>query len=129
LIRFATVLGALALAVTSGIMACGESLVSIVTPRDSAVHSVTVFPPGPVNLRIGDKMTFSASLLGGPGLSDRRVTWSSANARIATVDQNGVVTADSAGTTSITATSRADTAVSGAAVVTVAAAASAGADR
>jgi uncharacterized protein YjdB len=74
-------------------------------------------------------MTFSASLLGGPGLSDRRVTWSSANARIATVDQNGVVTADSAGTTSITATSRADTAVSGAAVVTVAAAASAGADR
>jgi uncharacterized protein YjdB len=64
-------------------------------------------------------VTFSASVDAGAGLTDRRVAWSSANTRVATVDQNGIVTADSVGTTTIIATSIANTAIFGAAVVTI----------
>ena len=72
LVRSAIVLGALALAVAQASWLAARGLSPVVTPLDSAVHFVTVFPPGPVNMRIGDKMTFSASLSGGPGLSDRQ---------------------------------------------------------
>jgi hypothetical protein len=117
--RWIIALAALTLAVTSGIMACGDVLVGRVIPMDSSVHSVTVSPPGVVPMNIGTKVTFSASVQGGPGLTDFRVTWSSSNTRIATVDQTGIVTADSVGTTTITATSKADASISGAAVVSI----------
>src|SRR5262249_25682329 len=49
----------------------------------------------------------------------RTVTWSSANASVATVDQTGLVTAVGAGSTSITARSTVDTNVTGGASITV----------
>ncbi len=119
-VRSTVVLAALTFAVTSSTVACGDNLVARVIPQDSTVHSVTVIPSGPLSINLGTKLTFSASVVGGPGLTDDRVTWSSSNTRIATVDQTGMMTADSLGTTTIIATSQADTAISGTVVVTVA---------
>src|SRR6185437_4139551 len=53
------------------------------------------------------------------GNAARTVTWSSGDATIASVDQNGVVTGVKGGTTSIIATSTADASIKGAASVTV----------
>jgi uncharacterized protein YjdB len=119
-VRSTVMLAALMFAVTSGVVACGDTLVARVIPQDSTVHSVTVIPSGPLAINLGTKLTFSASVVGGPGLTDDRVTWSSSNTGIATVDQTGVMTADSLGTTTIIATSKADTAISGTVVVTIA---------
>ncbi len=120
-VRSTFVLGALALAVTTGLTACGDK-VNVTQPQaDSSVSSVTVSPQGPVPMKIGDKVTFSASVVGGPQLTNHAVTWTSANSAIASVDQNGVVSALTGGTTSIIATSKANNTISGAAIVTVAA--------
>ena len=54
--------------------------------------------------------------------TDRSVTWSTSNASVATVDQNGKVTAVAAGTATITATSNADSTKTGSCTVTVIAA-------
>ena len=51
--------------------------------------------------------------------TDRTVTWSSDNEAVATVDENGVVTAISAGTAVITATSNLDASFTASCVVTV----------
>ena len=118
-VRSTVLLGALALAVTTGLTACGDKVQVTQPQADSSVSQVTVSPPGPVPMSVGDKVTFSAAVIGGPQLTNHAVTWTSANSAIASVDQNGVVTAVAGGTTSIIATSKANTAISGAAVVTV----------
>lgn len=115
--RVTAVLGALAFVITSGITGCDDSNNA---PLASGVDSVTVFPTSIVVLKIGDTAHFSASVHGGPGLTNRAVTWSSNDSAIATVDQSGVATAVAPGTTSILATSQANAAISGAAVVTIA---------
>ena len=100
-------------------MACADERVDVSPPVDSSVQTVTLSPPGPVNMNLHTTVTFSASVVGGPALTNHGVIWSSANADIATVDQTGIVTADSVGTTTIIAASKANTAILGSAVITV----------
>ncbi len=119
--RSTVLLGALALGVTSGLTACGDKITQTTTSKDSSVQSVLVSPPGPVPLKVGDKVTFAASVTGGPDLTNKAVTWKSSAPTVASVDNTGLVTALAGGTASIIATSVANTGVSGAAVVTVAA--------
>jgi hypothetical protein len=80
---------------------------------------VTVSPPS-AQLKIGDKFQFGASVDAGASITDRTVKWTTSNASVATVDQNGLVTAVGSGTASIVATANANAAISGAASVTVA---------
>src|SRR5579885_2498528 len=107
----------------AGITACGDKVTvpqqttTVVTPP-TVVHQVTVSPSS-VNLNVGDKVTLAASVDADAGVTDRTVTWSSSNTAIATVDANGVVTAVAAGNATITAASKADPNVKGAAAVTV----------
>jgi hypothetical protein len=105
----------------AGLTACGDKVTVppvTTTPVSNVVHGVTVSPSS-ASLAIGDKFQFGASVDADQGVTDRTVTWSSANAAVATVDATGLVTAVSGGTTSITAKSKADPTVSGSASVTV----------
>jgi uncharacterized protein YjdB len=57
-------------------------------------------------LHVGESMTITATPKGANGeVLDRDVTWESADTTIATVDEDGKVTAVGAGTVEITATS------------------------
>jgi len=70
------------------------------------VSSVSV-SPGATNLTVGQTTQLTAALRdsAGDALSGRMVTWSSANAGVATVNGAGLVTATGAGSSTITATS------------------------
>jgi len=114
-VRVTTVLGAMALVISSGITGCGDANNN---PLASGVDSVTVLPPT-VELNIGDTVHFSAAVHGGPGLTNSAVTWSSSNSTVAIVDQSGVAKAVARGTASIRAASQANAAISGTTVVTV----------
>lgn len=74
-------------------------------PNKTPVASVSITPPT-ATMAIGGTVTLSATALDDNGnvLTGRTVAWSSATPSVATVDDNGVVTAASAGTTMITAT-------------------------
>jgi hypothetical protein len=108
-----TFVGVLALA---ALTACGDKGSTNV---NNQVQSVVVSPQS-ANIGVGDHFTFVANVTA-TGNAARTVTWSTGDATIATVDANGVVTGVKGGTTSIIATSTANTAVQGAASVTVAA--------
>ena len=97
--------------------ACGDTP-GVPTPRDDKVTSVTV-SPSTVAMLIGDKVPLSAAVAVGPDQVDRRVRWSSENPMIGTVDDTGLVSGLAAGVTKITATSLADTTVTGTAVIIV----------
>src|SRR5690242_20637697 len=88
--------GALALVTLAGVTACGDKVKVSQTAPDSTVQSVTV-TPGQLNLNVGDKATLAASVQAGPGVTDRTVTWTSSNTAVATVDNNGGVTAVAGG--------------------------------
>jgi hypothetical protein len=109
----------------AGLTACGDKITPVTitqttTPSgQGAVHQVTVTPAS-ATLQQGDKITLAASVDADASITDRTVTWTSANTAIASVDASGVVTAGTtAGTTTITAKSKADASVSGAALITV----------
>ncbi len=79
--------------------------------------SVTVYPEE-LTLLVGETAELKATVE--PlVLPDKSVTWSSADESIATVDENGVVTAVASGVTTITATSNVTPDVFGTATVTV----------
>lgn len=67
-----------------------------------AVTSVTV-SSNTLNLEVGQTRTLTATVTP-DNATDKTVTWKSSNANVATVDENGVVTAVSEGTAKITAT-------------------------
>jgi hypothetical protein len=107
------VVGALSL---TGLTACGDKITNVQN-SDSTVTAVSVSPPS-ASLNVGDKITLVATVTAN-GNPNRSVTWSTGNAAVATVDANGQVTATGGGTTSIIATSVSNTAVKGAAAITV----------
>ena len=84
----------------------GASGQAIVQVQHRPVSTVTVSPPS-AGLTIGDTVRLSAVLAANDGtvLTGRRVTWTSGNTSIATVDTAGLVRAVAVGTVTITAES------------------------
>jgi hypothetical protein len=88
-----------------------------ITVTAPGVRNVTVSPANSI-LKPGETQGFVANVDADAGVA-RTVTWTSSTPSVATVTAAGVVTAVSPGATTITATSTANTSVSGAASVTV----------
>jgi uncharacterized protein YjdB len=105
-----------------GLAACGDdvSVTPPTPPLPAGIASVTVVPAA-VTIAVGEKVILQASVATtqGTGTPATTVTWSTANAAIATVAASGEVTGVAAGTTTIIATSTADASKKGAAAVTV----------
>ena len=95
----------------------GRSATAAITVTPRPVSAVAV-SPSPLALSVGDTEQLTARALDAAGeeLAGRPVTWASENASVATVSSTGEVTAVSAGTTRIVATSES---ASGASEVTV----------
>lgn len=93
-----------------GLAACG-------TPQVTGVVSVEI-PGGDREVPHGATMVLGAIVTAGSG-SSKAVTWQSSDAAVAAIDADGVLTALSAGSTTVTATSTADATKSDSIVVTV----------
>ena len=89
---------------------------SIDAPPGEITH-VTIDPPQ-ATLTQGGTTTFTATVHGSPP-PNQSVTWSTSNATVATIDQDGRVTALEPGTTTITARSNAAPTMTGTATLTV----------
>ncbi len=98
-----------------------KSAVCRVTVPDPAVVAVTEvkLSETAVTLGPGDTKALTATVMP-ENASDKSVTWASENNRIASVDQNGTITAVAVGDTKITVTSKADPTKSAVCTVTVA---------
>lgn len=83
----------------------------------SPVKSVTV-TPSTAALVVGDTKTLTAEVLPADA-TDPTITWTSSDDKVASVDENGKVTAVAEGKATITATSNADPAIFGSCEVTV----------
>jgi len=95
----------------------GSAQITVNAPAPVPVASVVVTPASS-QVAVGSSATLTATTRDASGntLSGRVVTWSTSDAKIATVTTSGVVTAVAAGTVTITATSEGQ---SGTATVTV----------
>ena len=81
----------------------GISASCIVNVVDTDVETVTITAEGSTTLKVSETVQLTATVM--PETStDKNVTWSSGNEKIATVDANGLVTAVSEGVAVITAT-------------------------
>ena len=92
-------------------VAVGEAVITAQAGDKTAECKVTVLPipvssvtlnKTELELKIGDSETLVATV-GPDNATDKSVTWSSSNASVATVDQNGKITAIAVGEASITA--------------------------
>jgi uncharacterized protein YjdB len=97
----------------------GTASVNVAAPAPVPVATVSVSPAAP-SLTVGGTVQLSATTRDASNnvLTGRVVTWSTANANIASVNSSGVVTAVAAGSTQVTATSEGK---SGSATITVSA--------
>ena len=87
-----------------------------VTPKTVLVNGIQV--QGTASLYVGNTATLTATITP-DGASNKTVTWDSLNKEIATVDQEGNVTALKAGAATITATAKDSSGISGRLEVTV----------
>ena len=111
----------------------GTATITVTTEdgNHTATCTVTVTaPPTPIEVTgisidatatigIGETKTLTVTYTPADANSGKALTWSSANANIATVDANGVVTGVAAGTVAITATSATNPAITASCSVTV----------
>ena len=81
----------------------GNYSFSIATEEAKPITGVSVSPAS-LTLTEGETGTLAASVVPADTTDDKTITWKSGNTAVATVDQNGKVTAVAAGTTTITAT-------------------------
>lgn len=88
-----------------------------ITKKVVDVDSVTV-TPDTATLKIGEATALTAEVLPADA-TDPTITWTSSDETVATVDQNGKVTAKAAGTATIKAVSNADDTIYGSCEVTV----------
>ena len=80
---------------------------SSVTVQDPGVANSVSVSPSSLDLQVGNTQSLTAKVTG-TGNFDSTVTWSSSNTDVASVGPNGTVTALKEGTTTITATSKAN---------------------
>lgn len=111
----------------------GTATITVTTEEGNHTATCTVTvtaPPTPIEVTgisidatatigIGEAKTLSVTYTPADANSGKALTWSSANANIATVDANGVVTGVAAGTVAITATSATNPAITASCSVTV----------
>jgi hypothetical protein len=103
----------------SALCLAGTAACSDIVPVDDSVTAVRITPPS-ATLNVGDKLTLIATVIAGAGQTNRTVRWASQNTAVATVNATtGEVTAIGGGTTSIIATSVADSSIKTAASITV----------
>ncbi len=95
--------------------ACGQGTTP--PPPPNSVTKVTV-SPATLELAVGDTGALTATVTAN-GTVDETVTWSSSDSGVASVDDDGQVTALAEGTATITATSNHDSTKKGTAQVTV----------
>ncbi|QVY65037.1 Ig-like domain-containing protein [Polaribacter sp. Q13] len=93
------------------------SEITIIDFFDVDVASLNVTPSA-ANIVVGGTITFTTAVLPN-NADDKSITWSSLNEEIATVDQNGVITALSAGIVTIRATSNENTSIYGEATLQI----------
>ncbi|MBV6521182.1 MAG: hypothetical protein MNPFHGCM_01309 [Gemmatimonadaceae bacterium] len=110
----------LALGAVIGLAACGDD-VTVTPPTPPPTPTVTgvTVAPGAVTIKVNETSAFSASVQTNGTVANTSVTWSTVNPTVATVDANGVVTGKAVGSTSVKATSAANTSVFGSGTVTV----------
>lgn len=98
----ARAVGEVRIAASSG----GQSALSTITVTAREVASVQITPVA-ISVRVGRSASLQARALDADGqpLTDRTITWSTANTAIATVTAQGVVTAVAPGATTVTASS------------------------
>ena len=75
---------------------------AVVTPKDVYVTSISLNPSS-VNLEVGESKNITATV-SPSNATNKGVTWKSNNTLVATVDQNGRITAKGVGNTTVTAT-------------------------
>lgn len=82
----------------------GQSAICRINVAESVVEvtSVTVAPEGPLTATVGDSITFIATVMP-EDATDRVVTWTSSNPELASIDDNGVMSAIAAGRVTIIA--------------------------
>ena len=82
----------------------GQSAICRINVAESVVEvtSVTVAPEGPLTATVGDSITFTATVMP-EDATDRVVTWTSSNPELASIDDNGVMSAIAAGHVTIIA--------------------------
>jgi hypothetical protein len=93
-------------ATANGSKVAGEvkaTLEITVSASVSVIYATDISIDGPTELKVGETAELTAEVLP-EDATDLTVTWSSSDEEIATVDEDGVVTAKSAGTVTITAT-------------------------
>jgi uncharacterized protein YjdB len=118
-VRKALILSAVAI----HLLACsgGYDTGSTTTGTSGGIQAITVsVTPTTALMAIGDRITLVATVSGGPTDSPRTVTWSSSDPTKATVNASGDVQALAKGSVIVTATSKANTAKSAGAAVTIA---------
>jgi hypothetical protein len=105
--------------VALGLAACGDNVTvqPPPPPGSGGVTSVTVTPAN-ITIGVGQTEQLALNVVADSG-ADKTVNWTTGNAAVATVSDAGVVTGVGLGSTSIIATSRANSSISGAAQVTV----------
>jgi uncharacterized protein YjdB len=91
----------------------------VVNPVPVASVSVTLTPPSPIIAGQSSQATAVSRAVDNTELPGRGVTWSSSNEAVATIDANGAVTTIAAGTTTITATSAENSAITGQAALEI----------
>lgn len=99
-----------------------NSIITVSNPIPATVLSSVVVSPSAISMAIGAIQTLTTTSLdqGGSIFSDTTITFSSDNTSVATVDDDGLVTAISAGTANIVAKATyADMVATGNAVITV----------
>ena len=102
--------------VALGLAACGDD-VTVAPPGGSGGVTSVIVAPSSATVTVGGTITLTASVTADSGKT--AVSWKSSDNTVATVDGNGNVTGVKPGSVTIVATSTTNTAISGAAAVTV----------
>lgn len=106
------------LALGTFVAACGDKVsITPPPPPPTGVFSVTVSPSN-ATINVGATIQLAVSVAA-DATTDKSVTWSSSAPGVASVDATGKVTGVTAGTVTVTATSKADASKASAAAITV----------